>query len=279
MRRHDENLPRVARARSVGDLSLAARNLEGRVALVTGASRGIGRGVALALGEAGATVYATGRSAVDETVDLIAEAGGRGVAIRCDHRDDTAVGEAFARVERDAGRLDLLVNNAAAIPDLSVLFSDEPFWRTPVELWDDLMTVGLRSHFVAAQHAVPIMLRGEHGLIVNVSSAGAVSKIGIVPYGVGKAALDHMTAEMASDLEATGIVAVSLWPPPTRTEGMLASAGPDTDTAAWSSPRFTGRVIAALVTDPGLTARSGTAIRVRELATELGVPDDASIRR
>jgi NAD(P)-dependent dehydrogenase (short-subunit alcohol dehydrogenase family) len=187
------------------------------------------------------------------------------------------VGEAFAHAEREQGRLDILVNNAAAIPDLAVLFSAEPFWRVPVELWDDLMTVGLRSHYVAAQRAVPIMLRAKHGLIVNISSAGAATKIGIVPYGVGKAALDRMTAEMASDLVGTGVVVVSLWPPPTQTEGMLANAGPDTDTAAWSSPQFTGRVIAALATDPAVGGRSGSVIRVRELARELDVADDARL--
>jgi NAD(P)-dependent dehydrogenase (short-subunit alcohol dehydrogenase family) len=247
------------------------------VALVTGASRGIGRGVAVALGEAGATVFVTGGSAVEETARLVDAAGGRGIAAPCDHRDDEAVARVFERVADEGGRLDVLVNNATAVPDLSILFSDEPFWRVHPSLWDDLTTVGLRSHFVSAQHAVPIMLRQGGGLIVNISSAGAATKIGIVPYGVAKAALDHMTGEMGGELQGTGVVVVSLWPPPTRTEVMLADAGADTNTAAWSSPEFTGRVIAALASDSELSARSGNVLRVRELARDLGIPDDVML--
>jgi NAD(P)-dependent dehydrogenase (short-subunit alcohol dehydrogenase family) len=258
-------------------VSESEATLSGWVALVTGASRGIGRGVAVALGEAGATVYVTGRSAVEETARLVDMAGGHGVAAICDHRDDEAVAAVFTRIERESGRLDLLVNNATAVPDLSVLFSETPFWRVPVGLWDDLSTVGLRSHFVAAALAVPIMLRQKRGLIVNISSAGAGTKIGIVPYGVAKAALDHMTGEMGSELQATGVVVVSLWPPPTRTEGMLANADADTNTAAWSSPLFTGRVTAALASDSKLGERVGKVLRVRDLARELGVADDAEL--
>ena len=183
----------------------------------------------------------------------------------------------FARIEREAGRIDLVVNNATAVPALSVVFSEEPFWRVPVALWDELFTVGLRSHFVASSQAAPIMLRQGHGLIVNISSAGAATKIGIVPYGVAKAALDHMTAEMAAELQGTGVVVMSVWPPPTRTEGMLADADEGTNTAAWSSPEFTGRVIAALALDPELSERGGTVIRVRDLARELGITDDATL--
>lgn len=258
-------------------MNASAAIMDGQVALVTGASRGIGRGVAVALGEAGATVYLTGRSEVPETARLVDAAGGKGVAAPCDHRDDDAVADVFDRIEREAGRLDLLVNSATALPDLSYLFSDEPFWRVPVRVWDDLTSVGLRSHFVAAAHAAPMMLRQGRGLIVNISSAGAGIKIGIVPYGVAKAALDHMTGEMASDLEGTGVVVISLWPPPTRTPGHLAVAEPGENTAAWSSPEFTGRVITALAVDPKLGERAGTVVRVRDLASELGVGDDASL--
>jgi dehydrogenase/reductase SDR family protein 1 len=119
------------------------------------------------------------------------------------------------------------------------------------------------------------MLRQARGLVVNISSAGAVTKIGIVPYGVAKAALDHVTGEMASELQGIGVVVVSLWPPPTRTEGILADAGADTNTAAWSSP--TGRVIAALASDSELSGRSGQVLRVRDLARDLGPPDDATL--
>lgn len=243
------------------------QTLEGRVALVTGASRGLGRGIATALQRAGATVYATSRSPID--VEGI-------TAVECDHRDDNAVSEVFARIEAETNGLDLLVNNATAVPDLDVLFSDRPFWGLPVDAWDTLMAVGLRSHFVASRFAAMSMTTRRSGLIVNISSAGAQQKIGIVPYGVGKAALDHMTAEMASELHDFGVAVVSLWPPPSKTEGMLAHAGEGASTAAWSSTGFTGRVIAALAANEPL-ARTGRVLRVRELAAELGVADDAEL--
>jgi NAD(P)-dependent dehydrogenase (short-subunit alcohol dehydrogenase family) len=122
-----------------------------------------------------------------------------------------------------------------------------------------------------------MMVRARRGLIVNVSSAGAKTKIAIVPYGVGKAALDRMTAEMAEELRGHGVAVVSLWPPPSKTEGMLADASDSADTAAWSSTAFTGRVIAALASS-GATARTGETISVRALAAELGVEDDAVLR-
>jgi NAD(P)-dependent dehydrogenase (short-subunit alcohol dehydrogenase family) len=246
------------------------------VAVVTGASRGIGRGVAVALAEAGATVYITGRSTLEETARLAEGRRGRVVPVPCDHRDDEAVRAAFETVAREAGRLDLLVNNATAVPDLSFLFSDRPFWELGAEAWDDLMAVGLRSHFIAAQCAARMMIQQRSGLIVNVSSAGAKTKIGIVPYGVGKAALDHMTLEMADELRGYGVGVVSLWPPPSRTEGMVADATDKASIAAWSSTEFTGRVIAALAAgDP--MARTGEVLPVRPLAAQLDIDDDAEL--
>jgi len=248
------------------------------VALVTGASRGIGRGVALALSDAGMTVYATGRTAIDDTAGLAADRGGRVVPLLCDHRDDLAVERVFRTIEADAGRLDVLVNNATILPDLGLLFSDRPFWELQPDAWDDLMTVGLRSHFIASQYAARIMIRQGKGLIVNISSAGAKTKIGIVPYGVGKAALDHLTCEMAAELRAHGVGVVSLWPPPSKTEGMLADADEDTNTAAWSSTEFTGRVIAVLAEEDPLR-RSGDVLSARALGADLGIEDDADLDR
>lgn len=242
-------------------------SLLGSVALVTGASRGLGRGIARSLSEAGATVYATGRSI---------GSGSEGITpVMCDHRDDEAVRGVFDLIERESGRLDLLVNNATAVPDLGLLFSDRPFWELDISEWDDLIDVGLRSHFVAAQLAARIMVRQGSGLIVNVSSAGAATKIGIVPYGVGKAALDHMTAEMAAELRPHGVGVVSIWPPPSKTEGMLADPGAATQASTWSSPEFTGRVVAALAQEESVLERSGGVLKVRALAAELGVDDDA----
>ena len=249
--------------------------LTGQVALVTGASRGIGRGIAIGLGEAGATVVVTGRTAgeVERTAALVTEAGGVGIDAVCDHRQDEQVRTVVARVERDLGRLDVLVNNATAVPELPVLFADTPFWNVPIEIWDDLFDVGLRSHFVASAVAAPIMIRGDGGLIVNISSAGAIARIGaVLPYGVAKAALDRMTADMAEDLRPHRVTALSLWPPPTSTPGMLAAAGPDDDPTSWSLPEFTGRVVAALAVSDHFE-RTGQSLRARELAAEMGVPD------
>jgi dehydrogenase/reductase SDR family protein 1 len=243
-------------------------SLDGSVALVTGASRGLGRGIARSLSDAGATVYATGRTIDPDSSGI--------VAVPCDHRDDGAVASVFELVERESGRLDLLVNNATAVPGLGLLFSDRPFWELDVaEEWDGLIDVGLRSHFVAAQHAARIMVRQGRGLIVNVSSAGAATKIGVVPYGVGKAALDHMTKEMAEELRPHGVAVVSLWPPPSKTEGMLGTPDAEAHASTWSSPEFTGRVVAALAEEAGVLARSGSVLKARPLAAELGVDDDA----
>jgi len=255
------------------------RPLAGRVTLVTGASRGIGRGIAVGLGEAGATVVITGRtierdaSGRSSTAELVEQAGGKALALRCDHRVDADVAAVFQRVEQEYGRLDLLVNNAAAFPPTAVLFGDTPFWGLDVERWDEQFDVTVRGGFVAAQHAARMMVREHAGLIVNLSSAGAQRKFGILPYGVAKAATDRMTADMAVELRDHGVAVVSLWPPPIATEAMIAGADETDDPAQWSEPVFVGRVVAALAVDPGLMARAGTAMRARVLAEELGVAD------
>jgi dehydrogenase/reductase SDR family protein 1 len=150
------------------------------VVMVTGASRGIGKGIALGFGEAGATVYVTGRSTdtnraqlagtIDETAAEVTRRGGRGIAMPCDHHIDSDVAAAFDQLAREQGRLDVLVNNAFASPDQRVQWSGLPFWEIPAALWDDLIAVGLRSHFVASQNAVPLMLAHDGGLILNVAS-------------------------------------------------------------------------------------------------------------
>lgn len=201
---------------------------------------------------------------------MVSAAGGEGIAIECDHRDDAAVAKVFADVERDHGRLDLLVNNATALPKYGLLFSDKPFWDLPQPIWGDLFDVGLRSHFVAGQFAARLMIQRERGLIVNISSAGAQAKFAVLPYGVAKAALDRMTTDMATELEGHGVTVLSLWPPPTRTESVLADAGDDEDLSTWSEPVFTGRVVAAL---SALLAKSGSALVARTVAAELGIDD------
>jgi dehydrogenase/reductase SDR family protein 1 len=173
---------------------------------VAGASRGVGKVIALGLGEAGATVYVTGRSIVagavpgtiDETAREVTALGGRGVAVRCDHADDAQVEALFRRVRDDEGRLDVLVNNALAIPDGPIRGA---FWELPIAQWDTMHAVGLRSHYVAAVMAAPMMIAAKRGLIVNVASFGAKVYAVSVAYGVGKAGVDRMTRDMGRELK------------------------------------------------------------------------------
>ncbi|MCA9692089.1 MAG: SDR family NAD(P)-dependent oxidoreductase, partial [Myxococcales bacterium] len=252
------------------------------VAVVTGASRGVGRGVALALGDAGATVYVTGRTIRDgeaplpgtigATADEVSRRGGRGIAARCDHRRDDEVRALFRRVADEAGRLDLLVNNVFCVPD--GVLTPAPFWEQPLSFWDDMHAVGLRSHYVASVLAAPLLLRSDAGLIVNISSFGGASFQINVAYGVGKAGVDRLAADMAHDLRPRGVAAVSLYPGVVRTERLLAlgDASPFSLTHA-ESPELTGRVIAALARDPARMRYTGRTLVVAELADEYGVLD------
>ena len=263
------------------------------VAVVTGASRGIGKGIALELGAAGFVVYVTGRSVdagpipgtVGETAAQIDELGGQGIAIACDHHDDTQVAAVFERIEREQGRLDVLVNNVYSAPDL-VPWLGKKYWELPIEAWDQVIDIGTRSHYVASVLGTPLMLAGGDGLIVNVSSSGAVSYGHNVVYGVGKAAVDKMTADMAIELAGTGVSVVSLWPGLVRTELLDLGAQTDGDEvfielpgegrfdlSGAESPRFLGRAVVALRGCADLQQRSGRAFSSAALARELGFTD------
>ncbi len=258
--------------------------LAGRVAIVTGASRGIGKGCALELGGAGATVYVTGRSTapaahplggtVAETAAEVDAAGGRGIAVACDHRDDGQVRRLFKRVETEQGRLDVLVNNAFAIP--KELTSGKPFWELPLSNWDDMIDVGTRSAYVASSFAAKLMVGAQRGLIANISSSGAAEYAWHVAYGVGKAALDRLTADSAHELRAHGVAVVSLWPGLVLTERTrgAAKALPTLDFSGAESQRFTGRAVAALAADPQVMRFTGRALSSRELADVYGFTDE-----
>ena len=259
------------------------RALEGRVAIVTGASRGIGRGCAVGLGARGATVYVTARrtSASDPpeegTVEAVAAeidaVGGKGIAVACDHRDDAAVEAVFDRVRAEQGRLDVLVNNAFIIPN--ELTSGKPFWEVPISNWDDMIDVGTRSAYVASRFAAPLMIEAGHGLIANISSSGAAEYAWHVAYGVGKAALDRLTADTAHELKRFGVAVVSLWPGLVLTERNEANAKnvKGLDFSKAESLFFTGRAVAALAADEKVIERTGRALVSRELADEFGFLD------
>jgi len=273
-----------------------------QVAIVTGASRGIGKGIALELGALGATVYATGRTAsaggvlpgtVGETAQMIDELGGRGVGVVCDHHDDAQVEALVQRVIDEHGRIDVLVNNVFNAPGLAPWLG-RPFWDLPIEAWDEVIDIGVRSHYVAARAVAPTMIAQGDGLIVNVSSSGAIQYAHNVSYGVGKAALDRMSADMAHELAPYGVAVISVWPGLVRTELVLMGAkqaadGTSTldlpgegtfDLADAESPRFVGRGVAALATDPKRMARSGRAFPVSELAADYGFTDvDGTVPR
>ncbi|MBB83492.1 MAG: short-chain dehydrogenase [Deltaproteobacteria bacterium] len=259
------------------------RALEGRVAFVTGASRGIGRGCAVGLGARGGTVYVTARRTSDAdppeegSIEAVAAeidaVGGKGIAIACDHRDDAAVEAVFERVRADEGRLDVLVNNAFIIPN--ELTSGKPFWEVPISNWDDMIDVGTRSAFVASRFAAPMMIEGGGGLIANISSSGAVEYAWHVVYGVGKCALDRITADTAHELKPHGVAVVSLWPGLVLTERNEANAKKvrGLDFSKAESLFFTGRAVAALASDERVIERTGQALVSRALADEFGFVD------
>jgi NAD(P)-dependent dehydrogenase (short-subunit alcohol dehydrogenase family) len=249
---------------------------ERAIAVVTGASRGVGRGIARALGETGAVVYVTGRStgrtsgrAGHTTIDSVAEeitaAGGTGVPVAVDHRDDTAVAALFARVAAESGRLDLLVNNAFGTP--SPWVAGGGFWEHPIDIYGKMHDVGVRSSYVAAWHACKLMVPQQWGAIVNVSSRAAQEYLFSTAYGIGKAATDKLTADLAHELREHNVCVVSVWPDLARTEfyeqQVAAGVWPARDDA--QDPVDVGRAVLALLGSPAGMARSGTAIRIADL--------------
>ena len=203
-------------------MNLAIMALAGRVCVVTGASKGIGRGIAVQLGQAGATVYITGRSVdkLQECAQEIEKRGGKAVAVAVDHSKDDEVKELFERVKTENdGRLDVLVNNAYAGVDMISRNAGKKFWvEDPINQWDCINGVGLRNHFICTTYAARMMVERKDGLIVNVSSFGGLRYLFNVCYGIGKAAKDRMAADCAHELRKSNVTMISLWPGPVKTE-------------------------------------------------------------
>ena len=260
--------------------------LSGKVAVVTGASRGIGKGIALALAEHGATVYVTGRTVtsgssplpgtVAETAAEVTVRGGTGIAVQVDHARDEQVAALFERVGREQGRLDILVNNAIAIP--AELTQPGPFWDKPLSNWE-MFDVGVRSNFVAAWHAAKIMVPQRSGLMVALSGYVGVTYTYNVIFGTCKTATDRMARDLAIELKPYDVASLSLWQGFTYTERArenlktVAGMASQLNSAVGSSVEFPGRVIAALATDPNLMQRSGGTFISAELAQEYGITD------
>jgi dehydrogenase/reductase SDR family member 1 len=270
-------------------------SLAGRVALVTGASKNIGKGMALEVAASGAFTYVTARSVADvagqlaslhRTVAEIEAAGGQAVAIPCDHTNDADVERVFERIATDHGRLDLVVNVA------SPYFSDMvgvSFWELPFETMTRCLDVGPRSNFVTTALAARMMIPQASGVVINISSHGADGYLLSVPYGVGKGAIDKLTRDTAMELRAHGVAVVSLWPGLVLTEGLLSHTTVNDegkrllhglDISIGESPRFNGRAVVALAADPNIMERSGGSFWSSQLARDYGfTEDDGSLPR
>jgi NAD(P)-dependent dehydrogenase (short-subunit alcohol dehydrogenase family) len=260
--------------------------LRGRVAVVTGASRGVGRGIALALGETGATVYVTGRSdaggtteglpgTVRDTADAVTQRGGRGVAVRCDHTADAEVEALFARVTQEQGRLDLLVNNAwGGYEQHDWSRFGAPFWEQPLRHWPGMFESGVRAHLAATRLAVPLMLPQRRGLVVHTTAWDRDRYLGNLFYDVAKAAVNRMAFGMARELQPYGVAVVALAPGFVGTERVLAAfAAAGRAPGGLESPEYAGRAVVALAGDANVLARSGRVLTAGQLAAEYGFTD------
>jgi NAD(P)-dependent dehydrogenase (short-subunit alcohol dehydrogenase family) len=278
--------------------------LEDCVAVVTGASRGAGRGIAQELGAAGATVYVTGRStreqqpdtygqllglagrgalpgSIDETAEEVTRMGGRGIALRCDHTREDEVAALFERVQREAGRIDLLVNNAWGGHETFNGVFDAPFWEHPLANWDSMFDRGVRNHLLASRYAAPMMVKRKRGLIVTTTFWDRDRYLhGNLFYDLAKASMTRLAFGMAQELRPHGVASLAVSPGWMRTEFVLM--GHKTDEAHWQerpalarteSPRYLGRAAVALAGDARVLGKSGAVHRVADLAREYGFTD------
>lgn len=269
----------------------ALPRLDGRVCVVTGASRGAGRAIALVLGEAGAMVYVTARSTrargaasgeavsgtIEDTVEAVRGRGGTAIPVMCDATDDEQLRRLFDRVRAEHGQLDLLVNNAwAGYERHDVATFTAPFWKQPLEeRWRSMFEVGVRTHFAASRHAAPLMIEQRAGLIVSTVAWASGGYLGNLYYDVAKAAIARMVFGIATELRPHGVAAVALAPGFMRTERVLAAhAAQPFDLSGTESPEYLGRAVLHLAADPHvLTSKTGQLLTVGDLAREYGFHD------
>jgi NAD(P)-dependent dehydrogenase (short-subunit alcohol dehydrogenase family) len=261
-------------------------SLRETVAIVTGASRGLGKGIALALGEAGATVYVTGRSdehgrtedlpgTVRETADAVTERGGQGVAIHCDHTVDAEVEALIARVKQEQGRLDVLVNNVwGGYEHIEWARFGAPFWEQSIEQWSSMFESSVRAHIAATQLAVLLMLPNRGGLVVLTTAWDRDNYLGNLFYDLAKATVNRMAFGMAKELRSHNVAVVALAPGFVGTERVLAAfAQAGRAPVALETPNYIGRAVVALAGDKGVLAKSGRVLTVAQLAVEYGFTD------
>jgi len=258
-------------------------DLKGQIAVVTGSSRGIGKGIALALAEQGCTVYATGRTigdgdrTIDTTARQVTAAGGVGHAIRCDHGDDDDIARLFEQIGQEAGRIDILVNNVYKIPSPPAWGGG--YWDHPISIWDDQVGIGLRAHYVASWHAARLMFESDNARMLNVSSPGGQSYHFSSSYGAGKAGLDRLTADMAVELQPKGIPACVLYPGSVSTEFIQDAAEEQgMDLSQSQTPLLVGRAATSLLMSDDMMARTGTIQWVEDLISEFDLFDENGSR-
>jgi NAD(P)-dependent dehydrogenase (short-subunit alcohol dehydrogenase family) len=270
------------------------QNYAKKVALVTGATRGVGKGIAIGLGEIGATVYITGRTfepsnsltgSLKETQIEVEKAGGICIPVQVDHSNDEEIYQLFAKINHEQnGQLDILVNNVYSGVEALTEAYGKPFWESEPNFWDTSNHVGLRSHYIASVYAARMMTKSKQGLICTISSYGGMSYIFSVPYGVGKAACDRLAADMAMELKQYNVTSISLWPGIVGTELLSRFAAKQRENSPnstlgndgynWETPLFTGRVIAAIASETNPIKRTGKVGIVAEIAKQYNLVDE-----
>ena len=258
--------------------------LQGKIAVVTGASRGAGRGIAYQLGSAGATVYVTGRSVkgsttdnrpetIEETADGVTLRGGKGIAIQCDHTRSSDVRKLFERIGREQGRIDILVNSVFGGSESSLPSGDgRHFWERPLEHWDAMMVAGPQAYLLTTRYAVPLMTKHQKGLIVNLTFFIKDQISSNLYYDLAMNAINRMTRGMAKELQEYNVSAIAVCPGWMRTERVIDSGFGPKD-GATETTAYVGRAVLALATDTTVSKFSGETLMVAELAKKYGFTD------
>jgi NAD(P)-dependent dehydrogenase (short-subunit alcohol dehydrogenase family) len=258
-------------------VSWAAPRLDGCVALVTGATRGIGKGVAVVLGEAGADVYVSGRTTVDEVAEEVSARGGRGIPARTDHSDDAQVEALFRRIERESGRLDLVVGNAwGGYADHDWRTFGAPVWEQPLSRWQTMYESGLKSQLTTARFASARMVEQGSGLLVFTGGWDDPGEyLGNLYYDVSKSAVSRLVAGLGHELRDRGVAVVGIVPGFTRTEAVVdafAAEGMDPPDASHST-EYVGRAVVQVAADPEARSLSGTSVQVATLGERYDFAD------